>query len=273
MQLQALAGRVPPAVLDATAGHPHTVLGDAWSSLDPGVKRMVVTAVHFGDTSPRGRRLRRTGPWSVRARRTVATGSTRPAPALAEIRNRSGCDPDRWTLGTLLGRLSQALDDGPRGPAAAELRRYLDSTGTALLPIEGAPSGARYSAIPAPQQSCASRTSRPPPVGGGLPGRCACRPCTLANARQSASPVVGASRSSLDRNSLKWAATSGVVVCLAGLAERERGGRGGFSPVSTRSPVKRPRPVNVVRRSLDACRGDLSGYLGQLLCVAVGSGF
>lgn len=135
MQLQALAGRVPAAVLDATAGHLRTVLDGAWSSLGSAVKRMVVTAVHFGDTAPEGADL--AGPVLGLCAPVERLLRDRLAqPALAEIRNQSGCDPDRWTLGTLLARLSQALDDGPRGPAAAELRQYLDSTGAALSPIE-----------------------------------------------------------------------------------------------------------------------------------------
>ena len=235
------------------------MLGDAWSSLDPGVKRMVVTAVHFGDTAPEGADF--AGPvlgLCAPVERLLRDRLARPA--LAAIRNRSGCDPDRWTLGTLLGRLSQALDDGPRGPAAAELRRYLDSTGTALLPMGNS---FRRSILCDPGTATELRIEdfSTAPSGWRFTGPL-CLP-TMHSCQRSPErfPRGRSKQKQLDRNSLKWAAISGVVVCLAGLAER-RGGKGGVSPVSNKITGEASARVGVVGRSLDPGCGDLSGQLG-----------
>jgi hypothetical protein len=123
-QLQALGGRLPASMLEATAAHLRTVLGDAWPRLGPDVRRMVVTAVHFGDTAPDGADL--AGPVLGLCAPLERLLRDRLAdPALLHIRYRPGCDPRRWTLGTLLMHLEEAVARRPTGPAPRALRRFL----------------------------------------------------------------------------------------------------------------------------------------------------
>jgi len=123
-QLHALAGRLPASMLDATAAHLRTVLGEAWPLLGSGVRRMVVTAVHFGDTAPDGADL--AGPvLGLCAPLERLLRDRLAEPALSRLHDRPGCNPARWTLGTLLVRLEEATTDRPSGPASQALRRYL----------------------------------------------------------------------------------------------------------------------------------------------------
>ena len=85
---------------------------------------MVVTAVHFGVTAPDGADL--AGPVLGLCAPIERLLRNRLAePALLHLRYRPGCDAGRWTLGTLLVRLKEAVNS-PSGPAARALRRYLN---------------------------------------------------------------------------------------------------------------------------------------------------
>jgi len=132
-QLQSLAGQFPPQMLEATAAHLSTLLEQTWPQLGGDVQRMITSAVHFGVTAPDGADL--AGPvLGLCAPLERLLHDRCAAPALASVRNRPGCDPGRWTLGTLLVRLTEAITT-PGGQATRELRTYLTSNQTDLAAL------------------------------------------------------------------------------------------------------------------------------------------
>lgn len=122
-QLQTMAGQLPQAMLDTTAANLRALLEGSWQRLGDGVQRMVISAVHFGVTAPEGADL--AGPvLGLCSPLERLLRDRLAAPALASILNRRGCDPARWTLGTLLARLDEALRN-PAGPVTRALERHI----------------------------------------------------------------------------------------------------------------------------------------------------
>lgn len=129
-QIQTLAGQFPPQVLEATAAHLRTLLEDAWPQLGEEVQRMVTTAVHFGVTAPDGADL--AGPvLGLCAPIERLLRERLAVPALMGVREQPGCNAERWTLGTLLLRLREAIGGGS-GIAARRLRHHLNGEGLDL---------------------------------------------------------------------------------------------------------------------------------------------
>ncbi|SCG39679.1 hypothetical protein GA0074704_0859 [Micromonospora siamensis] len=129
-QLQTLAGQFPSHVLETTSAHLRALLEDAWPQLGEEVQRMVKTAVHFGVTAPDGADL--AGPVLGLCAPIERLLRERLAmPALSGVRGQPGCNAERWTLGTMLLRLREALGGG-NGIVARQLRQHMDGEGLDL---------------------------------------------------------------------------------------------------------------------------------------------
>lgn len=129
-QLEARASQLSADVLTTTGQNLHALLEDTWLRVGPDAQRMITTAVHFGVTAPEGADLSGPvlglcAPLERLLRERVAL------PALANALTQPGCNPERWTLGSMILRLREAVT-GPSWRAPRELRRHLAAAGVDL---------------------------------------------------------------------------------------------------------------------------------------------
>ena len=129
-QMNVMAQQLPTEVLAATEGHLQALLDDRWPMLGAAVQRMVTTAVHFGVTAPDGADL--AGPvLGLCSALERLLRENLAVPALSQVSGHEGCDPNRWTMGTLIRRLQEAITD-PTWRAPRALRHHMVRSGVDL---------------------------------------------------------------------------------------------------------------------------------------------